>query len=505
MAGQITVDLGNGKSIIKGQPFSVFATITNVSSYTGAGVSIDTSKSTGVKLLKAFPGKIGKNDFTQQLILLADENSNNGYKVTYTATTPDTSELTVTYTVSGNQNLDPRTCALSSTSYYLYDPSPVDINGPDPTTNSFIQASINPMTNIEGAISHYDIPLRVSAAVRIFTQDGEILPYQTDEANQIYNYLIQKTSTEPVNLKIYATKEMASQFVSFEIILNDTGYLQNKIIFINTEQLDISSTFSMPIIEEEGTSNTLTRPTNASKFHFEVPQYQTAKVNNYILGFVTDDETEPYKKPLGYVRILDTTETYYIFLAPYSDLYNGINYISYITMSSDDDNYYRSKFAYISYDSGGNTNPPEDSNRTLVEPVVCDHKGYPIGLSQSVNIGSIGETGLQVKLPSDPINNPAHTIGPNDIITITAYISHCEDTESPARKLPIKVLEHYTLKKNEIVDGYYTKSIDKNLLLGYQALNGIDVGVISIEYERTANNQKSVLFIRSFNTVASHD
>ncbi|CDL80150.1 conserved hypothetical protein [Xenorhabdus cabanillasii JM26] len=387
----------------------------------------------------------------------------------------------------------------------MYDPKPVNSTGQPPdATNPFVSASMNPMVKHGGPISNYDIPLRVTAPLRIFTEDMvEILPYEIDQEEQYYYYLIQKSSNAAVNLKIYATQGI-SQFAQIETIFSGIEYNQKQTIFVNTATINTSSSFEPPAIEETYSSSTLTRSDQTDNFHFMIPNFPGAKSGDFVIGFVTDDEKDIYKKQLCFGQLEREHNGYYKLPADYENLYDGDNFISYVALNQRG-NALGSQPNYISYDSGGNNSPdPNDRNRTLVEPEVYDQWGRYIGIYESVNINSIGTKGLEVRLPSDP-NNPNHTIAPGDKITIKAYISYCVDTHSPARTLPIVVVENQTVKSTEITNGYYKVTIKPDKLMGYGSSSDDDDddnGTIAIGYISITHNQKSKLFIRSFGTVA---
>ncbi|WP_038261053.1 hypothetical protein, partial [Xenorhabdus cabanillasii] len=442
--------------------------------------------------------------FSQQLIFQADE-SGGEQKIQFTTNTTGNPKHEVTYHAVDNPDLEPNTCVLRGSAAYLYDPKPVNSTGQPPdATNPFVSASMNPMVKHGGPISNYDIPLRVTAPLRIFTEDMvEILPYEIDQEEQYYYYLIQKSSNAAVNLKIYATQGI-SQFAQIETIFSGIEYNQKQTIFVNTATINTSSSFEPPAIEETYSSSTLTRSDQTDNFHFMIPNFPGAKSGDFVIGFVTDDEKDIYKKQLCFGQLEREHNGYYKLPADYENLYDGDNFISYVALNQRG-NALGSQPNYISYDSGGNNSPdPNDRNRTLVEPEVYDQWGRYIGIYESVNINSIGTKGLEVRLPSDP-NNPNHTIAPGDKITIKAYISYCVDTHSPARTLPIVVVENQTVKSTEITNGYYKVTIKPDKLMGYGSSSDDDDddnGTIAIGYISITHNQKSKLFIRSFGTVA---
>ncbi|REF27735.1 hypothetical protein BDD26_2551 [Xenorhabdus cabanillasii] len=504
MAGQITTVPTDGKSIIKGQPFSVVVLITdephiNVNS---TKVSV-VSHSPGVKLIKTFPGAIVKGRFSQQLIFQADE-SGGEQKIQFTANTTGNPKHEVTYHAVDNPDLEPNTCILRGSAAYLYDSKPVNFTGQPPDANNpFVSASINPMVKHGGPISNYDIPLRTTAPLRIFTAEdmNEIQPYDIDLDKQFYYYLIQKTSNAAVNLKIYATQGV-SKFVELDTIFNYEGYNQRQVIFITTVPTNVSDDLEPPNIEETFLSSTLTRPDQLDDFTFMVPSYKGAKIGDFIIGFVTDDRKDTFKKELFVGQLTVEESGYYRFKAAYSDMYSGDNHISYVTLNQTGTPV-RSKLNYINYDNDGINGPsPNDKHRTLVAPKVYDQYNQFIGIYDPVNINSIGTKGLEVRLPSDP-NNPNHTIAPGDMITIKAYISHYVDIfPEKARPLPIMVVKNQPVKSTEITNGYYKVTITPDKLMGYDSADGYDVAVLTIDYSRLAQNQKSKIFTRSFGTVA---
>ncbi|WP_254853416.1 hypothetical protein [Xenorhabdus bovienii] len=499
MAGKIDVFPGTKSNIIKGQPFSVLVTVSGETSIS-ANTEIDIVSQTGIHLIKKFPGTVVKTDFSQQMIFLADDTASD-YRISFTAKTASKPNLSVDYKPIDNPELIPDSCMLRGSSSYLYDPSPVGLSGNPPAqSNPFILASINPMIVGGGSISKYDIQIRATAPVRIFTiDDVEILPYETDHQKQYYDYLVQKSSTSAVNLKIYATTSI-DQFVGFETIFSQRVYNQKQIMFITTSSIIPSDDFDPPIIEETYQSSTLTRPDQPDYFHFMIPQNNHLTPGNFIIGFVTDDDKNIYKKPLVFGQITAAEGGYFIFKVAYSDMYNGTNFISYAALDRGG-NPTGSEPNYISYDSGGNNNPdPNDRNRTLDAPEVYDQFGLFVGIYQSINIRSIGTTGIKVWLPSDPNDQNKITVG--DSITIKAYISYCVDTELHARTLPIVVVENYILKHEDIDNGYYKHLIPADKLLGYDTVKGDFEGSISIDYSVLAQNQKSQLFTRGFDTVA---
>ncbi|MDC9614297.1 hypothetical protein PSI19_10520 [Xenorhabdus khoisanae] len=500
MAGQITTVPPSG-SIIKGQPFGVVASISGEKDYTNANVSAVLPQ--GIKLIKTFPGVMIKGTFSQQLIFLADESSSD-HRIKFTANTASKPTQEVTYHPVDNPDLKPETCVLRGASAYLYDPTPANFTGQPPGTNNpFVSASINPMIENGGPISNYDIPLRTTAPLRIFTAEdmNEIHPYDIDLDNQFYYYLIQKTLSAAVNLKIYATSGL-SQFVELDTIFNDEKYNQRQIIFITTIPTDISDSFEPPGIEETFLSSTLTRPDEEDDFTFLIPSYKGAKIGDFVIGFVTDDKKDILKKELFVGRLTVLESGYYRFKVAYSDLYSGDNHISYVALNQTGTPE-RSKLDYINYDNGGINGPnPNDEHRTLVAPKVYDQYGRYIGIYNPININSIGTIGLEVRLQSDA-TNPDHTIAAGDMITIKAYISHYVDIHpEKARPLPIVVVKNHPVQSTEITNGYYKATIMPDKLMGYDSADGYDVAVLTIDYSRLAQNQKSKLFTRSFGTVA---
>ncbi|MBD1228903.1 hypothetical protein [Xenorhabdus griffiniae] len=507
MANMTTVP-ADGKNIIKGQPFSVVVSISGEANIQNT-VEVSAVLPPGVKLLKTFPGKVDKKIYSQQLIFQADESSD-AHKISFTSNSQSKVHTDVTYHPVDNPDLNPDTCVLRGAAAYLYDSKPVGLTGSGPgKDNPFVSASINPMLNQGGgAISNYDIPLRTTAPLRIYTEDvDEIFPYDIDRDNNFYYYLIQKTSSAAVNLKIYATQNV-HKFVTLDTIFNDEKYSQRQIIFITTVSTDVSDSLEPPNIEETYFSSTLTRPEQqVDEFTFMVPSYEGAQIGDFIIGFVTDDKKDTFKKGL-FVGQLTTEESgSYRLKADYNDLYSGDNHISYVTLNQTGMPV-RSKLNYIYYDNGGINGPSSfDGHRTLVAPEVYDQYGQYIGRFDPINIYSIGTKGLEVWLLSDP-TNPDHTIAVGDQITITAYISHCVDTFSPARPLPIVVVENHPVKSTEIIKNgdykYYKATIMPDKLMGYDRADGYDVGVLTIDYSRLAQKQKSKIFTRSFGTVEPH-
>ncbi|WP_340618051.1 hypothetical protein [Xenorhabdus entomophaga] len=503
MAGKITTFPTDGNNIIKGQPFSVVISISGENDDTNVKISV-AFHSPGITLIKAFPAVAIKGLLSQQLIFQADESGDN-YKIKFTANTTGNPSKEVTYYAVDNPDLNPDTCVLRGAAAYLYDAKPVELTGQPPSrTNPFISASINPMLKQGGgAISNYDIPLRTTAPLRIFTEGSdEISPYKIDKENQYYYYLIQKTSKAAVNLKIYATQQTRG-FVELDTIFHDEEYNQKQTMFITTVPTNVSSSLEPPGIEETLFSSTLTRPDQADAFTVMVPSYKTARIGDFIIGFVTDDKGDIFKTELFAGQITGEEDGYYKFKAAYSDLYSGDNHLCYVALDQTGMPV-RSKLNYINYDNGGINGPgPNDKNRTLVAPEVYDQYGHYIGIYNPVNINSIGTKGLEVWLSSD-INNPDHTIAAGDKITIKAYISHYVDIHpEKARPLPIVVVENHTVQSTDITNGYYkAPTITPDKLMGYDSAEGYDVAVLTMDYSRLAQNQKSKIFTRSFGTVA---
>ncbi|CDH25941.1 hypothetical protein [Xenorhabdus bovienii] len=501
MAGKIDILPATLSNIIKGQPFRVTVTVsgeTNIS----ANTEIDIVSSPGVHLIKKFPGTVVKTNFIQQMIFLADD-TDADYKISFTAKSASSPKGSVDYKPVENPELIPDSCVLRGSSSYLYDPSPVGLSGTPPTSsNPFILASINPMGVSGGSISKYDIQIRATGPVRIFTVDDvEILPYEVDDQKQYYDYLVQKSTKLAVNLKIYATTGIA-QFVGFETIFSRRVYNQKQVMFITSSPIAVSDDFDPPIIEETYQSSTLTRPDQPDYFHFMIPQNNHLHPGDFIIGFVTDDDKHIYKKNLIFGEVAVAEDGYFRFKVAYSDMYNGTNLISYAALDQGG-NLVGSESNYISYDSGGNNNPsPNDQSRTLDAPEVHDQFGLFIGIYQSINIHSIGNKGIEVWLPVAATANDLNKIAEGDSITIKAYISYCVDTETPARPLPIVVTENHIVQQKEIDSGYYKHTIAADKLLGYDTIQGDFEGSISIDYSRLAQNQKSQLFTRGFDTVA---
>ncbi|SFU87211.1 hypothetical protein [Xenorhabdus koppenhoeferi] len=463
-------------------------------------VEVSATLPPGITLIKTFPGEVYEKVFSQQLIFQADE-SNNAHKITFTSTSPSKAHTEVTYKPINNPELNPDTCALRGAAAYLYDPSPVTLTGQPPTTNPFVSASINPMLKRGGAISNYDIPLRTTAPLRIFTEDmAELPPYKIDQENSYYYYLIQKTSNSAVNLKIYATQHVRG-IVEIDTIFNDEEYNQKQAIFIMTVPTNVSNSLEPPSIEETLSSSTLTRPDQSDEFTVLISSYEGARIGNFIIGFTTDDKEDVFKTELFAGQITVEEDGYYKFKAAYSDLYSGDNHLCFVALDQTGMPV-RSKLNYINYDNGGINGPsPFDKYRTLVAPEVYDQYGQFISKHDPINIYSIGTKGLEVRLLSDA-QNPNHTIAAGDKITIKAYISHCDDTETPARPLPIVVAENHIVQPGEIDNSYYKVTITADKLKGYEVADGYDVGVLTIDYSRLAQKQKSKIFTRGFGTVA---
>ncbi|WP_416776456.1 hypothetical protein ACNFJN_15645 [Xenorhabdus budapestensis] len=499
MANMTTVPVGGG-TIIKGQPFSVVVSIDGEPGITDT-VEVSAKLPSGMTLLHKFPGQVTKRKFSQELIFQADD-SGGPKKISFTSNSPKQAKTNVTYTSADNPDLDPDTCALRGSAAYLYDPNPVEFTGADPGgKNPFISASINPTIKKSGPVKNYDIPLRTTAPLRIYTEDmTEILPYKIDLDNLYYYYLIRKTSTAAVNLKIYATKSV-SGFVEFDTIFNHEEFDQKQVMFVTAVPTDIAYSFEPPKVEEALFSSTLRRPDQADDFTFMVPHYEGSQIGDFIIGFTTDDTEAPFKQELFAEQITSEEDGYYKFKAAYSDLYSGDNHLSFVALDQTGTPAI-SKFHYINYDNGGINGPsPNDGHRILVAPKVYDQYGLPIGIHNPVNIHSIGTTGLEVRLPSDS-HDQEHTIAEGDKITIKVYISHCVDTQNPKRPLPIVISD--TVASTVTTVGYYKTIITPDKLMGYEAADEYAVGLITIEYSRLAQKQKSKLFIRSFGTVAPH-
>ncbi|PHM45550.1 hypothetical protein [Xenorhabdus miraniensis] len=503
----ITIVPADKQNIIIGQPFSVVVAIHGATpaDLKSAQVSV-ASHSPGVTLIHTFDGKITNGAFYQQLIFQADK-SGGDQTIKFTANTTGNPSQEVTYHSVNNPDLNPDTCTLRGSNAYLYDPNAVTLTGSPPSTttnpNPFVSASINPMINNGGPVPHYDIPLRTTAPLRIFTEEPgnmvEILPYHTTE-NGLYYYLIQKTSSAAVNLRIYATQGI-STFVELDTVFSEEAYNQKQVIFITSVQTNESDYLQPPNIEETFLSSTLTRPDESEDFHFMVPSNKGVKSGSFIIGFVTDDKKDILKKALFFGQLTVEENGFYKFKVAYSDLYSGDNHISYVALNQTGTPE-RSKLDYINYDNGGINGPsPNDEHRTLVAPKVYDQYDHYIGIYNPININSIGSKGLEVWLLSDP-QNPNHTIAPGDKITIKAYISHYVDIHpEKARPLPIEVVKDHPVQLAEITNGHYKALITPAQLMGYDAADGYDVAVLTIDYSRLAQNQKSKLFTRSFGTV----
>ncbi|WP_338883289.1 hypothetical protein [Xenorhabdus sp. TH1] len=497
MAGKLNLIPPSG-NIIKGQPFLVAVSITDETGITDT-TKIDVVLPQGVTLIKKFPGSVARGVFNQQMVFQADESATD-HEIIFTADSTSKPTNKATYHPVDNPVLKPETCVLRGASAYLYDSNPAK-PGADITGHPYVSASINPMTRLNKPISSYDIPLRTTAPLRIIPEgQNEVQPYQVEGENQYYYYLINKPSETAVNLKIYATEGL-SQFVAIETIFSEIEYNQKETIFVNTDTINTSSSFEPPTIEETYSSSTLTRQDQTDNFHFMIPNYPGAKPGNFIIGFVSDDQTNFYKKQLCIGQLKHEHNGYYKIPADYGNLYDGDNFISYVGLDQYG-NTIGSKPNYISYDSGGNNSPdPDDKNRTLVAPELYDQFKRFIGIYQSVNIYSIGQKGLEVRLPIDPTQQNQDTIVLGDMIMIKAYISYCIDTTSPPRPLPIIVANSKTVKKSDVDRGYFKATIKPEQLLGYDSSDDND-GTISIDYLRVASGQKSKLFIRSIGTVA---
>ncbi|SFN71015.1 hypothetical protein SAMN05421579_11653 [Xenorhabdus japonica] len=497
MAGKIDILPATLSNIIKGQPFSVLVTASgelNLSKDT----EIDIVSSTGVHLIKKFPGIVVRANFSQQMIFLADDTTSD-YKISFTAKTTSKPNGSVDYKPVDNPELIPDSCILKGSSSYLYDPKSVGLSGTPPAQNNpFIQASINPMIIGGGPISKYEIQLRTTAPVRIFRMDDtEILSYKTDSQNQYYDFLIDKPSTEAVNLKIYATQGI-DQFIRLETIFSKREYNQRQTLFIATSPITPSNDFDPPSIQETYQSSTLTRPDQPGYFHFMVPQNNYLRPGNFLIGFLTNDDKNLYKKELVFGELTVAEDGYFKFRVDYSDMYDGINFISYVTLDNTG-NPIGSEPNYIGYESGGNKNPnPDDPSRTLVAPEVYDQWGRYIGIHEAVNINSIGTKGIEVWLPVAP--NDPNKIAVGDSITIKAYISYCVDMKTPVRQLPIVVVDNYVVQHPDVDSGYYKHTIKADKLMGYDTAKDAYEGSISIDYSRLAQNQKSQIFARGFDT-----
>ncbi|WP_052189830.1 MULTISPECIES: hypothetical protein [Xenorhabdus] len=263
---------------------------------------------------------------------------------------------------------------------------------------------------------------------------------------------------------------------------------------------DVSDNLEPPEIEETFLSSTLTRPDEEEDFTFLVPYYEGAKIGDFIIGFVTDDKKDILKKELFVGRLTVLENGYYKFKVDYSELYPGDNHICYVALNQVGTPE-RSRLDYINYDNGGINGPnPNDGHRTLVAPKVYDQYGRYIGIYNPININSIGTTGLEVRLLSDP-GNLDHTIAAGDKITLKVYISHYVDIH-PEKARPLPIVMKFVVKSTEIVNGYYKTIIPADKLMGYDSADGYDVAVLTIDYSRLAQNQKSKLYTRSFGTVA---
>ncbi|WP_340614098.1 hypothetical protein [Xenorhabdus thailandensis] len=500
----LTITPVNNTKVIKGQPFSVTAKIVGETGMIPGTTTVKVTKSTGATLLSTMPGLVSQGVFSQTLIFMADKNAKT-CDIDFTTNTANHPKSTATYDIDDNPDFILETCILRGASVYLYDPNPIGLTGIGPTSNNpFISASINPTVRKSGPISNYEIPLRVTAPLRIYRESSheEIFPYHIDKENSYYYYLIKKTSTEAVNLKIYATQDV-HKFVELDVVLNDEEGVQQQVIFVTTELTQESDNLLPPKIEESMYSSTLTRPAHTDNFTFMIPAYKGAKRGDFVIGFVTDDKTNLFKQELFIAQITNNNDEFYKFEAPYSDLYSGDNHISYIALPETGFPA-RSNLHFITYDNGGINGPSSnDENRTLVEPEVYDQDGQFISLYDPINLYSIGQKkGLEIRLPSDP-NDYDHTIAAGDKITITAYISRCIDTlPEKNRPLPITVLSNHIVNNSEISNGYFNFQLTADKLIGYAVADDYDVGLITIVYNRLAPPQKSKLYTRSFGTVS---
>ncbi|PHM29097.1 hypothetical protein [Xenorhabdus innexi] len=519
MVAKLTITPSSG-NIIVGQAFEVLATVVGeTASYDPTKVNVSLLTSKGLKIEKAFPGEHTTGGFKQRLVIsgeLIDHGTNQQYTqytAKFTVNTPSNPSTSVSYTAINNPSLDPDSCVLGITSFYLYDQKPVQLTGPkpNPSVNSFVLASINPMTDGSNPpatpLTKYDLTLRVSAPVRIFLKDQfmtECLPYSVpgDGSNQeYYFYLINKPTADAVNLQIFATDQIASKVVDFKMIFSDVIYDANQSIFMTTQKINVLETLEVPSIKETGDTDKLERPLTKNEFHYQVPVPPQNMHIEYILGFSTAHQEHETQKQL-FISKIDSVSSnntgYYTFAVPYNELNIGRNYISYI-LSSKYGNSYASKYNFIHYDNNGNNNPASNTGDLMLMPKVLNSRGYPIAPNDTINVPEIGTKGLEVLLPYDR-NNPKHTIAPNDIISITVSLSNCQDTITPARPLIFKVKDNVTVHQNDLNGGYYKANISPQLLLGFETTDSASVGTIAIEYERTTSPKKSVIYVRSFDT-----
>lgn len=500
MTDETTVTPPNGAQVVRNQAFTLTLKYPTT---TQDDPIIEFKDLSGLTLQKRFPLQKGRKQWQQQFIFRVDPTAT-APTLTISSKNSTIPDQTIKYTAVAGPKLKPDSCTLRCSSVYLYDPNPVDFSGGTPTDcNPYIMASINPEAADGTSISNIEIQLCVTQPLRIFSLDMTEIPcYKADVNNGEYWYLLQKTSAKALSLKIYATKGVSS-FVSMGTVFDNTEYNQNQIVFINTVKICTSSSFGRAQIQEAALSSTLIRPAGRDYFHFQVPSYESSRVGDFIIGFSTDDRSNPYKKQICFGEITLALDGYYTFKADYSLLYEGANYISFVALNQGG-NPAGSELNYVNYESGGNNGPdPDDPSRTLLEPVAKDQYGRIIGKRQPININSVGNSGISILLPSDP-NNSDHTVVAGDVISIKAYISHCIDINSVPRPLPLEILTNYTIKDGDIVDNYFTRVIPAASLLNYESQSSVLSGTITFEYTRLAQAQKSKLLVRGLDTVAPH-
>ncbi|WP_340610707.1 hypothetical protein [Xenorhabdus bharatensis] len=510
MSGKLEVLYpADGSSVIKGQPFSVMVKVSGDASLNNnskilitsfSGVEYDPENTTDVnKQLVHMPAYMQGTTFYQQIIFNAKDDSN---RCTLSFSAGPEAELnkSVTYTIIDNPDLNPSTCEVSVESAFLFDPQPAGAIGPLPTENNpFIQASINPKLKDGGSISHYDIHLRVPAEIRILTGDqsnpDEITHYF--KYNGIYSYLIRKTSNEAVNLRIYATTDLV-QLIKLDTIFNNEDY-SSQPIFITTQLVHLSQNLSPPSIGGILTSSHLTKPPHKENFEFEIPTSNSIKSGSFLIGFVTDNTQNFYKKQLYAEFSPDPSNGYYNICVPYKYLYEGINHISYLVVTAN--NASRSKFQYIYYDS---KNPkPGDAPRPLYKPRVFNQFNREIYEPNPISLNDIGNKGLEVWLRY--VKDNSESIAIDDTITITVHISNCIDENEVKRTLPFKIDKNHVVKSDDVTSGYFKAHINANELQNYAPAGDNVAGSISIEYNRIpkgqTQSQNSKIFTTAFNTV----
>ncbi|MCC8379035.1 MULTISPECIES: hypothetical protein [Xenorhabdus] len=492
---QLTV-VPNKSNVFKDQPFSVIVTITGEININDQ-IRVNATQLTGVKLLSTLPGNVSGGNFTQTLIFQADGTSSN-CSILFSANTPDHLKTEAQYQVIDNPKLDADSCKLSLSKSYLVDLAPVDTTATPGSNNPFVIASINPTVN-KNPIPNYDIHILTKSHVRIYTQDKvEIKPYKTINPSNgylYYEYVIPKTSVDPVVLRIYATKHL-NDFVSLETQFGNYFYDSLQVLFISTNPTRISQTLDAPKIKEASNGN-LTRPDNQdSQFTFEVLGSIKITSGSYLIGFVTDDLSNPYNHQLCYGKIDIEENGYYKFPANYTDMHDGVNYISYITINNNNQPE-GSIGREIDYNSNGN-NDPDSTGGVMVPPEIYDQYDDYINADTPINRDSIGNTGLNIKMLHDE-HKSAITVGIGDVITIKAYISYCDDESNSKRPNPV-IITGEPINSADIIDNYYTMTIPADKLIDYKTSPKASEGKITIEYSRLTQNKRSIPSVRSFDT-----